>query len=362
MSNGDDFYLHQSIASTDNDVYDNIYVYQIIVNSVGTIAAASISTKIIRIFDLDTLKYIRKPFCGHSDQIKFIDFYDSNCLLSCGSDGTARLWDIRVDTGLVSTNKIGNLEILGCSCTDTEYACAYGNSVYVYDIRKQSKLASYEAHSDYTTCVKYHPEKSKILLSGSDDSLVCTYDTNKATDDSALISILNTEDNVARINIIGSNSDCIVTVSPTERLQIWMSDTSNRMADYCNIRTHPLFYKEGESFGYVVDCFYDLSSERLYTLGGSSSGELLLFHINVDEARPCARFLATKSENSPIGHSGVVRSAASHSTSLLTSGEDGRICQWKTAPPPSTGDPPPTWHLSNRRTTARSRNHSPYQL
>jgi len=98
-----------------------------------------------------------------------------------------------------------------------------------------------------------------------------------------------------------------------------------------DIRNCPLL-KSGDSAGYVVQPFYDSKLERLFVLGGSVDGHLLMFHLNSDHTQPCCTFV--NNETMGTGHIGVIRSALfvsnrEYSSLLFTSGEDGRMCMWK---------------------------------
>lgn len=57
-----------------------------------------------------------------------------------------------------------------------------------------------ESHSDDVTSLSFHPSSShsEILLSGSTDGLLCTYDTRIADEDDAVLSVGNTGASLAR--------------------------------------------------------------------------------------------------------------------------------------------------------------------
>eukprot|EP00744_Colponema_vietnamica_P027314 GILI01040911.1.p1 GENE.GILI01040911.1~~GILI01040911.1.p1 ORF type:complete len:132 (+),score=23.58 GILI01040911.1:42-398(+) len=78
---------------------------------------------------------------------------------------------------------------------------------------------------------------------------------------------------------------------------------------------------------YLVKCHYDQSTQRLYLSAGSFGGDVVLFHVNVGEIQPVGLLRG--------GHVDQIRSCYwdTANQTLLTGGEDSRICLWTPQPP-----------------------------
>eukprot|EP00920_Eleutheroschizon_duboscqi_P002632 GHVT01006176.1.p1 GENE.GHVT01006176.1~~GHVT01006176.1.p1 ORF type:complete len:576 (+),score=117.66 GHVT01006176.1:3416-5143(+) len=145
-----------------------------------------------------------------------------------------------------------------------------------------------------------------------------------------------------------------------------------RVVDFPSyIRGAPELFSGGSS-GFVVDGLYDELSERLFLLGGSVDGSLVLYHGNLQGLAPAASFLPSPSGACHIASVRAVLPLYTGATSpgrggpcvLITGGEDGRLCAWKQkqSPTAAAGLTPahPTTYSKTRRATqsqATSRRH-----
>ena len=80
----------------------------------------------------------------------------------------------------------------------------------------------------------------------------------------------------------------------------------------------------GDGIDYLVGCQYDKSANRLYLLAGEHSGTLHL--LAVEQAAVVA--LASLRGGAAGGHVSDVRCFHWGANSLLTGGEDARLCSW----------------------------------
>lgn len=276
--------------------------------------------------------------------------------LACSVENIIRLYDVRA----LSTCS-HNAEIRNGSCRKPSRASGL---VWTFD----------SSHSDVINVVRFHPIRRELLVSGADDDLVVIHDTNRCaknnsngatlndddTDDPAIIGGLNNASPPRFLCFAGSALDTLCVVSTIESLCAWhcsqlgvLENASSqpplhaaghhRDADddggfpVCpialpttSLRHAPELDNHG-SCGYIVNLVYDDPTKRLYAIGGSAGGRLVLYHVNVDNCDVVAHF------NSERGHSGIVRCAdvlptTVTGTVVATGGEDGLFAVWRQAP------------------------------
>jgi WD40 repeat protein len=69
----------------------------------------------------------------------------------------------------------------------TLLATAAGNGAHFFDVRTAAKLGAYaDNHTDVVTQVCFNPRNETELATGSEDGLVCLYDTRQAHADASL--------------------------------------------------------------------------------------------------------------------------------------------------------------------------------
>eukprot|EP01067_Filipodium_phascolosomae_P002260 Filipodium_phascolosomae@DN2341_c0_g1_i1.p1 len=135
--------------------------------------------------------------------------------------------------------------------------------------------------------------------------------------------------------------ECTVAavMSTTEVLSLWDLETSSIIGQLTeSFRSHPLFYSEGMSFGFLIEAFelpYEWETilyphfveSKTLVLGGSPTGDLLLF--------PHAALAMTSSnrtiwafQKSPKTHSCTVRGACMIKGRIYTIDEANTVCCW----------------------------------
>mmetsp|Transcript_105661 Transcript_105661/g.268430 ORF Transcript_105661/g.268430 Transcript_105661/m.268430 type:complete len:383 (-) Transcript_105661:40-1188(-) len=275
------------------------------------------------------------------------------CIVSCGADGAVKLWDVRArgreparmlrEAGAAPKE---DEQVTSVSVSSDDRLCAYalGSKIRVLDLTAGKELFVHEeAHCEPITCLRFHPSRARELVSAGDDGLICVLDAERCIeggkaieDDSGLRLVVNGGETTRSLSFIGEDSEVVAAVSTTEVVQLW-SLHEQRPGGFCgrfpNLRASPSL-RVGESDGYIVDVLYDQASGRAHALGGSVSGALSLFHLNL-EASELAVSLPSG------GHGGVVRGAAALGAAVgggfATGGEDGKICLWRPAAGGSEG-------------------------
>lgn len=70
-----------------------------------------------------------------------------------------------------------------------------------FDVREGKMIGGYwESHENDITQIKFHPTNPNLLLSGSMDGLINSFDISELNEDDALQCTLNTERSVAKLN------------------------------------------------------------------------------------------------------------------------------------------------------------------
>jgi U3 small nucleolar RNA-associated protein 15 len=123
-------------------------------------------------------------FVGHTDYVRALEAIpDSNLLLSGSLDGTARLWDSRVQDGVVATFKHGS-ETSGVVYSvlplrgGTMFLTAGGSGIKVWDITAGSEVPVKETwnHQKEVTSLCPNADGSRVLAGGLDGHIK-VYDT-----------------------------------------------------------------------------------------------------------------------------------------------------------------------------------------
>ncbi|XP_077982815.1 WD repeat-containing protein 89-like [Glandiceps talaboti] len=269
---------------------------------------------------------------GHSETLTGIRFghQNPNLVYTSSKDGTVRCWDVRAKKSKaqqVFTGYPGNVfTSFDINCTDT-IVCAGTEAVeedaylIFWDCRSTNLLGAYkESHSDDVTQVKFHPTNSDALATGSTDGLVCVFDISQRSEEDALVTTLNSESSVSRLDWCGANNEYLYCLTHSEEVMIWDAVESTRITKFDNVKQN--LAERGVEIEYLVDCFYHSGLKTLVVLAGTSGGNLRLLTVGKEILHPVGTLNG--------GHGSVVRCLQWDNTteSLLTGGEDGMLCLW----------------------------------
>jgi len=287
----------------------------------------SLSDSSVAFVDCDSLSVI-SLFKAHNDRINSIEKSRLSPFqfLTASSDKFVHRWDLRSKSPPVLTIK-RDLEIFGVSggVDDVLIAVSGGSSIHFYDTRYIGEsIGDYsDCHSDTISQLKFNPIKPYILLSGGEDGLVCSYDTSIGVGENAIISICNTDAPIQRMCFFGDRSEGILCLSGNETMTAWHFPSAQRLGTYMDVR-------ESHGLDYVVDGWYDLSTDQLFVLGGTHNGDGKVLLLD-----PSTSTVTCQLQQ---GHSSTIRCAKTRggrelsggpSPTLLVSGaEDGRLCSW----------------------------------
>ncbi|XP_065676797.1 WD repeat-containing protein 89-like [Hydra vulgaris] len=300
-------------------------------NAGGRVAIAVSCTHEIKLYNLETF-CTEGVLSGHTSTISCVAFDVKNpkIVWSASLDGTLRSWDIsnaEKKSSIISNLSIG-YSALGLSCDGALLVAGTEKDeeseevmVEVWDIRNPEerspkKLAVFkDIHSDDITKVLFHPSNPKVVGIGSTDGLVNILDLTTYDEDDSLTQTLNTELSVCTFGFFGTASEFMFVLTDMETLQIW-----NYMEAKLMVSCDDLL-KKAKSINYIIDCFYHELSQRLFLVGGTKSGDIEIFHVNVDVIEP---FQVLQG-----GHSSIIRCFVYAKQYFLTGAEDGMMCAWR---------------------------------
>eukprot|EP01041_Mallomonas_annulata_P001640 gene1641-3179_t len=307
------------------------YVFDIDTSLEESSLFLSLSNNTVSQHDASTLNSIRNGKC-HNDRINCIECSRNNksILYTSSSDHSACIWDWRTPgLEVMKLNLPDEVFSISCGVDDVLLAASCGSSVHFFDIRggAHAPLGEYaDSHNDAVTVVKFCPNNLSLLVSGGEDGLLCLYDTSVSAEDSAVMSIFNTESPVRRIGFFGPTGEGILCLSSIETATAWHYPSAQRIGDYPAVRAEV-------QADYLVDCWYDSAADSVQLLTGDFSGNSKICTVQPHGITVVASITG--------GHRELIRCAKPlHSAHgggtfrLVTGGEDARICLWSTT---STG-------------------------
>ncbi|KAH0478972.1 MAG: hypothetical protein KVP17_001226 [Porospora cf. gigantea B] len=311
----------------------------------GTVLCATVSPSGAPDADLvglilreDAMEVLELQKKMHRMQITSVEFsnHDSQIFATTSLDGRVSIADLR-------SKQTSQLALLApeadmyCSAwhpTDQCLAVGTDQSITLIDIRQMKPLKRLDHHTDRVNSLCFAAGDVNAIVSGSDDSLIVVADVVSEE----VLSCLNTDVSVRDVSTI--TSEIISSTSSVETLALWQvpSPTSCRytsslpvetadvevteaerraemgsydmakLMDDCGAIKQCSLLSSGYSHGYLLKTVYDQKTERVHTLGGSVSGHLMLFHVNLDGVEPVAPFCREVEGGMPgTGHMGVVR-------------------------------------------------------
>jgi WD repeat-containing protein 89 len=303
------------------------YIFDIGYSSSGSEAAVSISDNSIKTLS-DTLEF-KQTLLGHKGRIQSVQYLSSSehILASADMCGGVKCWDTRTGTEEMSLDLRGaEIASMSVGFNDSLLAVGVENKVCFYDIRNtRTKIGEYsDIHTDDVTQVLFSKTNPNILASGSEDGLVCLYNVATAGEDSAVVSILNTESPIRRFGFFGPGDEGIYALSTIEGASFWHYPSALRVSNMPTLR-------DAIGSDYLVDCFP--------TPGGGGTDLTLLAGMYNGNAALCPVEPQSVVARDTLvgGHTGIIRCAqvppagctTGFGNVILTGGEEGRVCIWR---------------------------------
>lgn len=289
----------------------------------------SLSDKSIRVLSPSVSKVVYSIKDAHNYGITGLKSIAGNQLISCGADG-AKLWDTRVKGGkqqslFAHPNTKQGILSLDISPSTNRFAVGtelVGSDagVYIWDIRNSSKpVVSYvDSHNDDVTSIRFHPDDSTALLSGSTDGLVNLYNTSITDEDEAVYQTINHGASIHSTGFLSAKR--IYALSHMETFSIYEFANPDENVE------EPKPKEFGDVRG-PWDCEYVVSLLPGYVACGSlSKSQFKLLPLVNETVMPenALKFNGGHGEE-------VVRSIYydDNSKLLYSSGEDGAVVSWK---------------------------------
>jgi len=381
---------------------DPSYVLSLSGDPTGRLAAVAGSEFDLKLYDRATLQPLgalgAPAHAGRINEICFGGTAAPGLLYSASSDHSVRVWDCASPgaAGPVATLHDRREEVF-CLSASAGHLLAAGTqtAVLIWDTRRAGKpLCRWEVHTDEVTQVCFQPGSEHVLLSGSVDGLICALDCRHTSEDEAVTNIYNNELPVSGLGFFGTSPAAhAYALSSVETLSIWSLQQGVRLQHFDQIRRDPADEEAhpaaaaasasaasaaaaaaavaalphatpADGIDFLVGCQWDEAAQKLCLVAGEHGGTAHLLRVEEDA-------LTVESTLRPGphgGHSSGVRSFLWGPASLLTGGEDGRLCLWGetnselAAPPPPRAQQPPPHKMNAPRAHAPgdARRRAPY--
>jgi len=165
---------------------------------------------------------------------------------------------------------------------------------------------------------------TQLLVSGAEDGLVCIHDTKQPTEDTALQTVLNIQAPLRNVGFFGPSGEGIFCLTGNESMSVWHHDSAQKICDFGDARKN-LSDSANFPIQYLVGCHWDGS--QLSLMAGNCDGNGAIFRVDAGTISLTHTMIG--------GHRGCIRSftgspsSFSKVDSLITGGEDARLCEWK---------------------------------
>eukprot|EP00941_MAST-03F_sp_MAST-3F-sp1_P004711 g4711.t1 len=301
------------------------FIFDIVQSPDGQFVAVSLSDHTVKLYRWSSHSLLfSSQLIKHRARIHSITFGRAT-IYTGSSDGTVCCWDFQGNllNELKVPGEVFSLATNDNVTTNDDALLAVGldSLILLYSLKTCRQIARYnEAHSEDVTQLLFHPTLSNILISASDDNLVCVFDTKVSDPDEAMTHCFSAESSVRRIGLFGKYLNCIYVLTGTETLSLWrIGDDCDRIAQFDDLR-------ELLRVRYFINCRYDATSQTLLLLSGGEGGLLQIARITEKNVEfVCAL---------PSMHVAGVRSVLWKEDCIITGGEDARLCIWRSGPAP----------------------------
>lgn len=338
------------------------YVLSIVNTPSFYAASSSAPTNSIYLLDKHTLQSVTS-LSGHSQNainslsaVPTLAGSGVPILVSSGADGCIRAWDERIRSTSIEMRTSGkpysllSFDVSADGNTVVAGTNLWGDDalIFYWDPRNPAAplRSQSETHSDDITVIKFAPDSSSLLLSGSTDGLLSTTNTQESDPDEAVLHVTNWGTSISQAGWItsplpsSSNSSatampCVWAGSDMETFSTWTAELDSLCS--LDIRD-PSIHSSGRTWvtDYLIGCRSIRGSSGLAAFAGSNEGDIALL-TSSDLSNSNAPW--TMHHEWTRSHVGVVRALLlddQHNV-LVTGGEDAKINIW---PGPLSDLPP----------------------
>ncbi|XP_016929421.2 WD repeat-containing protein 89 [Drosophila suzukii] len=354
------------------------YVLSLAADEGFTRVAVGLSSSAMHIYNLDAGagKLANFSFLPPTDSpqpvsicgIRFLDEGPHNIVVGT-TDGYVRLYDLRlkgeqarfkyrhkyqewpVPKSMCCFDRNANGRVICCGTEQFE-----SNAFLLFhDVRERRQMGCYcESHEDTVTSVRFHPQNPDLLATGSVDGLINIFDVKEAEEEDALMSTLNTESSVGRLewhkNVY--DKDIVSCITTTGDFKSYESEEGDEVASFQRTDvTAAIRRKNAANFNLIGA--HNQEDGGVFLLAGTNfnKGEILrsVSVTNKNELQPLANFQGNKQ---------IVRDSLFDSKKglLITGGESGIVTVWSQDP---SGTPGSSDKLKVKK-EKKSRKKAPY--
>ncbi|XKL68840.1 hypothetical protein PGB90_006609 [Kerria lacca] len=141
----------------------------------GNLFVTGSNEKIIRVFDLNKLDADPITFCGHTNGLRHVTFFNNNrMLVSCAEDKTLRIWDRISGQEVQKMNFNSSPNSLEVSNDESTITVTHGNSVSFLTCDRLSCIQEMKIPTKVYSA-SLHPNKS-VFVCGGEDLIMYKYD------------------------------------------------------------------------------------------------------------------------------------------------------------------------------------------
>lgn len=359
-------FVTHSTPSASSSYDDGNYVLHVTntkPQSTKQLLSCALSNQSVLTYDRETLKKVHSiENCHHQaiSDLTFTQIQNTPMVVTSSLDGTVKIFDLRANPILNEKGvaqaafvmKVPDHQALSVSIGYNGNLSAVGSSkghVHFFDLRNISSapqigmnddvttpLGTYvDAHTEEVTRVRFQNvvgsngyDTTPLLVTAGEDGLACIHDTSQPSEEAALRSVLNVQSPLRDINFFGPSLEGIYCLTGSETMSVWHHDSAQRMSDYGDIR-NMLSTNAGIEINYLVGCHWDGSELNL--IAGNTQGDCAMFQVEANSIS-VKRLLKGGHKSSCIRDFVV----SPLDRSIVTAGEDSRLCEWKLIKPINT--------------------------
>jgi WD40 repeat protein len=277
---------------------------------------------------------------GQSTQFteRVTDMHSSACLgdphlfQTSSIDGFVRTWDSRSGSAPVeSYSSQRGSPIFSCDSDPTRVIGGVGDELYLWDRRTRKTIGKFaDTHLMDIVQVRWNRVSANCFVSASEDGNVAVFDLTEVIDEEDSFVGAISINSASRIGFFGPDSERLWCTSNMESLHWWdwRASCDPECSSGAGVTAEAQTAREDMSMDYIIRCHQDPSSGTMYCLSGDVEGSVAVYPCHDTQGR--IHFGASPLIVLKGGHSGVVRDTItlSDSNSLLSGGEDGKICVW----------------------------------
>ncbi|KAG5180277.1 WD40-repeat-containing domain protein [Tribonema minus] len=304
----------------------------------GCRLATSITNHTVKIYSRDNLDFQTELACTKPIVALECSVTHPQLVFAACEDGAVMRWDLRAppQPQLRCVVAQHGAETYSMAIGFGDALCAVGgaSAITFYDLRAAAAppraaagaaaakpLGAYEdAHTDLVTCLAFRPGAPSQLASASEDGLVCVFEAAAAAGAEPVVAVLNAECPVRRVGFFGPGAAGVWAATGSEGLSLWHAPSAQRVAEFGGAALR----RPRGAADYLVGCRYDAAADTLALVAGTFGGEVQVSAVTpAGVAAPAAVGAA-----GARGHAAVVRAFDWAGQSLITGGEDARLCCW----------------------------------